>query len=114
MGVKDNIYNVLKGKFLVSDDSFKNWRFILFVVGLMLLIIASSHSADKKVMEIARLNKEINEKRAEFVDTRTIFMEMKLESTIRNKVVSLDLKPSENPPQVIKVVSKKVTSKKSK
>lgn len=105
--VKDKIYGFLKGKFLVSEDSFKNWRFILFVVGLMLLIIASSHSADKKVMEIAQLNKEINEKRAEFLDTRTNFMELKLESTIRNKVVELGLKPSENPPQVIRVTSKK-------
>jgi len=106
--VKDKIYGILKGKFLVSEDSFKNWRFILFVVSLMLLIIASSHSSDKKVMEIARLNKEINEKRAEFLDTRTIFMEMKLESSIREKVEVLELKPSENPPQVIKVISKKI------
>jgi hypothetical protein len=106
--VKDKIFNVLKGRFLVSDDSVKNWRFILFIVGLMLLIIASSHSADKKVMEIAKLNKEINEKRAEFVDTRTMFMELKLESTIRNKVEVLGIKPSENPPQVIKVISKTV------
>ncbi|WP_372746670.1 FtsL-like putative cell division protein [Lutibacter sp.] len=105
--VKDTIYGFLKGSFLVSDDSFKNWRFILFVVGLMMLIIASSHSADQKVMEIARLNKEINEKRAEFLDTRTAFMELKLESSIRNKVVDLELKPSENPPQVIRVISKK-------
>jgi hypothetical protein len=35
-------------------------------------------------------------------------MEMKLESTIRNKVVELGLQPSENPPQVIKVISKKI------
>ena len=104
--VKDQIFNVLKGRFLVSDDSFKNWRFILFLVGLMLLIIASSHSADKKVMEIAELNREINEKRAEFLDTRTIFMEMKLESTIRKRVQPMDLKPIETPPQVIKVISK--------
>jgi hypothetical protein len=106
--VKDKIYGILKGKFLVSEDSFKNWRFILFIVSLMLLIIASSHSSDKKVLEIARLNKEINEKRAEFLDTRTIFMEMKLESSIREKVEVLELKPSENPPQVIKVISKKI------
>ena len=105
--VKDKIYGILKGKFLVSEDSFKNWRFILFIVSLMLLIIASSHSSDKKVLEIARLNKEINEKRAEFLETRTIFMEMKLESSIREKVEVLELKPSENPPQVIKVISKK-------
>lgn len=45
---KKSIYDVLKGGFLVRDDSFKNWRFILFIVGLMLVIIASSHSSDKK------------------------------------------------------------------
>ncbi|WP_456463684.1 FtsL-like putative cell division protein [Lutibacter sp.] len=105
--VKEKIYNVLKGGFLVNEDSFKNWRFILFVVLLMLLMIASSHSSDKKVMEIAKLNKEIKELRAEFVDTRSTSMELKLESTIRKKVLDLGLKPSENPPQVIRVTSKK-------
>lgn len=104
---KKSIYKVLKGNFLVSDDSFKNWRFILFIVALMLLMIASSHSSDKKVMEIAKLNKKIKELRSEFVDTRSISMKLKLESTIRNKVLELELKPSENPPQVIRVTFKK-------
>lgn len=105
---KENIYHVLKGNFLVSTDSFKNWRFILFIVLLMMLMIASSHSSDKKVMEIAKLNKKIKELRSEFVDTRSISMKLKLESTIKNKVLELELKPSENPPQVIRVTSKKV------
>ncbi|WP_456424384.1 FtsL-like putative cell division protein [Lutibacter sp.] len=105
--IKEKIYEILKGGFLVNEDSFKNWRFILFVVMLMLLMIASSHSSDKKVMEIAKLNKEIKELRAEFVDTRSITMELKLESTIRKKVLNIGLKPSENPPQVIRVISKK-------
>jgi len=34
-------------------------------------------------------------------------MKLKLESSIRNKVEELGVKPSENPPQVIKVTSKK-------
>tara|TARA_R110001583_G_scaffold93517_1_gene236441 strand:+ start:5351 stop:5683 length:333 start_codon:yes stop_codon:yes gene_type:complete len=105
--IKSSIYNLLKGKFLVSEDSFKNWRFILFIVGLMLLMIASAHSSDKKVMEIAKLNNEIKELRAEFLDMRSISMKMKLESTIRKKVVDFGIVPSENPPQVIKVISKK-------
>jgi thiamine pyrophosphokinase len=105
--IKSSIYSLLKGKFLISEDSFKNWRFILFIVGLMLLMIASSHSSDKKVMEIAKLNYEIKELRAEFLDKRSISMKMKLESTIRKKVENLGIKPSENPPQVIKVISKK-------
>jgi len=105
--LKKSIYDLLKGNFLISEDSFKNWRFILFIVVLMLLMIASSHSSDKKVMEIAELNKEIKELRAEFVDARSISMKMRLESTIRNKVGEYGLKPSENPPYVIRVTSKK-------
>jgi len=101
--VKNSIYNVLKGKFLVSEDSFKNWRFIIFIVILMLMMIGSAHSIDKKVMEIADLNKEIKELRAEFLDTRSISMKMRLESTIRKKVKEEGIVPSENPPQVISV-----------
>ena len=105
--IKESIYDLLKGKFLIDEDSFKNWRFILFIVALVMLMIASGHNSDKKVMEIARLNKEIKELRAEFVDTRSISMKMKLESTMRNKVAAFGLKPSETPPEVIKVTSKK-------
>lgn len=57
-------------------------------------------------MEIAKLNKRIKELRSEFVDTRSNSMKLKLESTIRNKVLDLGLKPSENPPHVIRVISK--------
>ena len=104
---KKSIYDILRGSFLVSNDSFKNWRFILFIVALMMLMIASSHSSDKKVMEIAELNKRIKELRSEFVDTRSISMKLKLESTIRKKVLELDLRSSKNPPQVIRVTLKK-------
>ena len=105
--IKERIFNILKGKFLISDDSLSNWGFISFIVLLMLFMIASAHSSDKKVMEIAKLNKEVKELRAHFVDLRSISMKMKLESSIKNKVVEMGLKPSETPPQVIKVISKK-------
>ena len=104
--IKDNIYNILKGKFLVSDDSLKNWGLISFIVLLMLFMIASAHSSDKKVMEIAKLNKEVKELRAQFLDLRSISMKVKLESSIRKKVQTQGLKPSDNPPVVIKVTSK--------
>jgi hypothetical protein len=105
--IKDNIYNILKGKFLISDDSLQNWGFISYIVFLMLLMVASSHNSDKKVMEIAQLNREVKELRAQFLDMRSISMKMKLESAIKIKVADYGLKPSENPPQVIKVVPKK-------
>ncbi|MCF6180673.1 MAG: S-adenosyl-methyltransferase [Lutibacter sp.] len=106
--MKKNIYNILKGNFLISDDALKNWKFLVFVVVLMLFMISSAHYADRQVLEIAKLNKEIKELKAEFVDTRSIAMKIKLESNIKNKVKELGLQPSENPPEIIKVTSKPV------
>ena len=84
--VKKSIQSILKGTFLVSDDSFKNWRFIIFLSALAIIMIASSHSADKKVHEIARLNNEVKELRSEFVDKRSELMKLKMESTVSEKM----------------------------
>ena len=83
--VKQNIYNVLKGRFLVSEDAFKNWRIIIYVVILLLFMISRSHSTDKKVLKIAQLNSEIRELKAEFIDTRTKVMRLELESAVQKK-----------------------------
>ena len=100
------IYDVLRGSFLTDESAAKNWRVIFFVVILLLVMIWSSHSADEKVVEIAELNKIKRELRAEYVDTSTILMRMKLESAIRKKVKASGLSPAEDPPQKIKVIIK--------
>ncbi len=105
--MSNKVYDILKGKFLISNDSLKNWRFITFIVLLMMLMIASAHSIDKKVMKISKLSKEVKELRAQFVDMRSISVKMKLESTVREKVFERGIKPSENPPFVIKVIKTK-------
>lgn len=101
--MKKNIYNILKGTFLVSDDSFRNWRFILFISGLAIIMIASSHSADKKVYEIARLKNEVKEMRSAFVDARSKLMRLKMESQVITEMRDKGLAPSVIPPKKIKV-----------
>lgn len=101
--MKKNIYSILKGTFLVSDDSFKNWRMILFISGLAIVMIASSHSADKKVYEIARLKNEVNEMRSAFIDGRSKLMRLKMESAVINKMKEKGLSPSIIPPKKIRV-----------
>lgn len=103
--MKKNIYSILRGKFLVSDDSFKNWRIIIFISGLAIIMIASSHSADQKVYEIARLKNEVKELRSAFVDGRGKLMRMKKESHIENVMKEKGIAISENPPVKIKVKS---------
>lgn len=103
---KKRINSFLKGTFLVSDDSFKNWRMIIFLSFLAVVMIASSHSADRKVHEIARLTEEVKEYRSAFIDGRSMLMDLKMESTIRRKLASKEILPSTEPPKKIKVKSK--------
>jgi hypothetical protein len=104
--MKKSIQSILKGAFLVSDDAFKNWRFIIFLSVLALIMIASSHSADRKVHEIAKLNEEVKELRSELIDGRKKLMHLKMESSIRLKLKEKGIYPSEIPPKKIKVVAK--------
>lgn len=103
--MRKSIYSILRGKFLISDDSFKNWRIIIFISFLAIIMIASSHSADKKVHEIAKLNNQVKELRSAFVDGRSKLMRLKMESTIINKVANKGIQISEIPPVKIKVKS---------
>ncbi|MGB7787095.1 MAG: FtsL-like putative cell division protein [Salinimicrobium sp.] len=104
--MKENLYDILKGKFLVSNDAFNNWRFILFCTALAIIMIGSSHSAERKVHEIAKLNDEVRELRSEFVDRRSSLMRLKMESTISRKMVQRGIKPSEVPPTKIVIREK--------
>ena len=50
--LKKGVYGFLRGSFLTDESAFKNWRIIIFVVGLLLIMISSSHKSDKKVIKI--------------------------------------------------------------
>ena len=105
--MKKSFYNVVKGKFLVSDDAFRNWRFIIFLSFLALIMIASSHSADKKVHKIAELSNDVKELKSEYVDIRMKLMQTKLESRIIKAMAARGLRPSVTPPQIIRITSNK-------
>ena len=103
--VKKSLYELLKGGFLIDESSFKNWRMMFFIVALLLIMISSAHSTDKKVIEISKLNKQKRELRAEYIDTQTTLMRMKMESSIRKKAKKMGLQPSKNPPKRIKIIN---------
>lgn len=68
-------------------------------------MIASSHSADRKVHEIAKLNEEVKELRSAFVEGRSQLMRLKMESSVRRKLAAKGLGPSTIPPKKIMVKS---------
>ncbi len=103
--IKQQVYDVLKGKFLVDEDAPKNWRLLIFLAALALVMIASSHSIDRKVQNIAQLNKQRRELRSQFVATRSDLMKLKMESSITKKLEEKGLYISDSPPQKIKVIN---------
>ena len=101
--IRQTVYDILKGGFLVDEGAAKNWSMLVFLAGLALVMIASSHNIDRKVQKIAVLNKEMRELRSEFVSTRSDLMKVKMESTIIRKLAEEGLFVAENPPQKIVV-----------
>ena len=101
--MKGGIYNIVKARFLVNEDATKNWRFILFIVVLAIIMIANTHRFEQKIFRIADLTTEVKELRSEFVDRRSELMKLKMESTVSKKMEERNIFPASVPPQKIKV-----------
>lgn len=104
--MKRHIYDLLKGKFLISEDAVKNWRFILFCALLAMVMIACSHSAERKVHQIAQLQKDVRMLRSEFVDQRQRMMKMKMESSLSRALEDKEIMVSSKPTKRIVVKEK--------
>lgn len=101
--MKKGVYGILKARFLLDEDAIKNWRFIVFIILLAIVMIANTQSYEQKVFRIAKLTNEVKELRSEFVDRRSELMKLKMESTVAQKMEARQLKPSTVPPVKIKV-----------
>ncbi|MGA9638072.1 FtsL-like putative cell division protein [Flavobacterium sp.] len=101
--MKHGLYDILKAKFLIDDDAIKNWRFIVFIIVLAIIMIANTQRYEQKVFAIAALTGEVKELRSEFVDRRSQLMKLKMESTVSAKMESREIYPATVPPVKIKV-----------
>jgi len=103
--MRQTIYSILKGKFLVDKGAYKKWSLIIFFSCLALIVIASSHNTDSKVHKISKLNEEVKALRSKYVETRSKLMSLKMESFLIKKMNVFDIYPSKTPP--IKISIKK-------
>ncbi|MBF4518624.1 S-adenosyl-methyltransferase [Flavobacterium sp. ANB] len=101
--MKGGVFSILKARFLLNDDAVKNWRFIVFIILLAIIMIANTQRYEQKVFEIAKLNNDVKELRSEFVDRRSELMKLKMESTISDKMLEKQIFPSTVPPVKIEV-----------
>ncbi|MBP4140654.1 FtsL-like putative cell division protein [Flavobacterium sp. I-SCBP12n] len=102
--MKNGVYGLLKAKFLNNEDAVKNWRFIVFIILLAILMIANTQRFEQKVFKIVELTNKAKELRSEFVDRRSELMKLKMESTVSEKMIEKGIFPSTVPPVKIKVI----------
>ncbi|WP_223843735.1 FtsL-like putative cell division protein [Blattabacterium cuenoti] len=95
--IKNNIKYFLKGKFLIKEDAYRSWNFIVFMTILSLISITSSHLMDKKIRTITQISEEIKELKSEYADLHSKCMKKQLASFLRKKLVN-GLKHLEGPP----------------
>lgn len=101
--MKTGVYGILKARFLIEDDAIKNWRFIVFIIILAIIMIANTQRYEQKVFKIAELTNQVKELRSEFVDRRSQLMKLRMESTVSQKMIGKEILPSTVPPVKIKV-----------
>ena len=98
------LLSILRMEFLVNDYALKNWRVILFLSLLSLIMIASGHAADRKIFHIAQLNDNLKMLKSKFVEQRTALMNLKMETKIMKELRPLGIGPAKTPP--IKIIVK--------
>jgi hypothetical protein len=101
----NNLRSILNIEFLIKDDAFKNWRMILFLSLLALIMISSGHSADNKIFKIASLNTDIKSLKSEFVDAKKQLLIIKKESTVTRVLEEKGVGPASSPPIKINILN---------
>ena len=97
----NKINKIVLGNFLIEEGSLKNWRFIIFLFSLAIIMIFSSHSVDKKIISIADLKHEISVLESEFLENRKSVMRLKMESNVASFMKEREIKSSKNPPKKV-------------
>lgn len=80
----------------------KNWPYLLYLSLLAMIMIASSHSADRKVHQIAKLRKQMKELNSEYIDTKSTLMLESMETKVVERAEEVGLIKPVIPPTIIK------------
>ena len=101
----NKLLSILNIEFLIRDNSFKNWRMILFLSVLALIMIASGHSADRKIFKIAALNSEIKILKSDFIELKKQLLLLRKETNITRVLADKGVGPAKTPPIKIMIVN---------
>jgi len=94
----NRLRSILNIEFLVKEDAFRNWRMILFISVLAIIMISSGHSADRKIFKIAALNSEIRLLKSDFIEGKKTLLVLRKETYITQILSTKGIGPAGTPP----------------
>ena len=80
-----------------------SWRMVLFISGLAVLVIFSSHKMDRKVVRINKLNEELKDLRSRHIDLVTHITSLSKPTRVAKEVQHIGLYKSIDAPFKIEI-----------
>ncbi len=96
------IKNVLGGDF-ISTGTFKFFRYLLYLGLLAFIYIANNYYAENNIREINKLRKDLKELRYEYINVKTMLMQIEKQSQIAKKLEKRGIKKNNQPVKIIEV-----------
>ncbi|HNW97319.1 MAG TPA: FtsL-like putative cell division protein [Bacteroidales bacterium] len=103
--VVKGIQSVLDGTILARKSVMENIPFVLYIVLLVVLYIANSFYAEKKIIEIEKVKKENKELRSENITSKSRLMFYSRQSEVIKRIEPYGIKESVTPPYKIFIES---------
>jgi len=95
------VMSVLDGSFLTRDSVVNNIPYLLFLFGIGIVYIGNSHFAERTVIQMDELNRDLKELRSEFISTRSELMFVSKQSEVAKSVEPMGIYESVVPPKKI-------------
>ena len=104
--VGGSLHSIVDGSFLTRNNLVKQVRFILFITLIGVFYIANSYNAEKTIIEISRIKRELEELRFEYITTKSNLMFHSKQSEVAVKLKNTGVKESLVPPVKIYIKEK--------
>jgi hypothetical protein len=108
--VLKGLQSVMDGTILAKDTVVKTLPYVFFLTFIAILYIANSYYAEKKIIEIEKIKKEIKELRSESISNKSKLMICSRRSEVFKRIEPYGIKESVVPPR--KIIAICDTSKK--
>lgn len=99
--VVKRLQSILDGSILTKDSVLKSIPFVFYIVLLIVFYIANTYYAEKKIIEIERIKKELKELRSENITTKSKLMFYSRQSEVIKRIEPYGIKESLIPPHKI-------------